>query len=132
MTCVADDDGAGVCAPIQSKVPPQSRDGPHSGGCRSSGSGGSRLTFFSAGFRAVHKWGATRTSTAPLAVISNLARRPLLDDGGVFRIASRSPEPARSTREEAADVHCGSGFWGGQRPSLAHYVTGSISGWSRW
>jgi hypothetical protein len=20
--------------------------------------------------------------------------------------------------------HCGSGFWGGQRPSLAHYVTG--------
>jgi hypothetical protein len=21
-------------------------------------------------------------------------------------------------------VHCGSGFWGGQRPSLAHYVTG--------
>ena len=21
-------------------------------------------------------------------------------------------------------MHCGSGFWGGQRPSLAHYVTG--------
>ncbi len=50
-------------------------------------------------------------------------RRPI-DGGGLSGLASRSPGPARSTREEAADVHCGSGFWGGQRPSLAHYVTG--------
>src|SRR6266849_59814 len=50
-------------------------------------------------------------------------RRPI-DGGGLSGLACRSPGPARSTREEAADVHCGSGFWGGQRPSLAHYVTG--------
>src|SRR6266849_4258856 len=50
-------------------------------------------------------------------------RRPI-DGGGLSGLACRSLGPARSTREEAADVHCGSGFWGGQRPSLAHYVTG--------
>ena len=50
-------------------------------------------------------------------------RRPI-DGGGLSGLACRSPGLARSTREEAADVHCGSGFWGGQRPSLAHYVTG--------
>src|SRR5262249_13954180 len=49
-------------------------------------------------------------------------RRPI-DGGGLSGLACRSPGPACSTREEAADVHCGSGFWGGQRPSLAHYVT---------
>jgi hypothetical protein len=56
-------------------------------------------------------------------------RRPI-DGGGLSGLACRSPGPARSTREEAADVHCGSGFWGGcgsgfwggQRPSLADYV----------
>jgi hypothetical protein len=50
-----------------------------------------------------------------------LIRRPI-DGGGLSDLACRSPGPARSTREEAADVHCGSGFWGGQRPSLAPYV----------
>jgi len=50
-------------------------------------------------------------------------RRPI-DGGGLSGLACRSPGPARSTREDAADVHCGSGFWGGQRPSLAPYVTG--------
>src|SRR6266446_10987458 len=35
-----------------------------------------------------------------------------------------APGSARSIRKEAAHVRCDSGFWGGQRPSLAHYVTG--------
>jgi hypothetical protein len=48
-------------------------------------------------------------------------RRPI-DGGGLSGLACRSLGPARSTREEAADVHCGSGFWGGQRPSLGDYV----------
>ena len=47
-------------------------------------------------------------------------RRPI-DAGGVS--PSMPLTRPRSTREEAADVHCGSGFWGGQRPSLADYVT---------
>ena len=33
-------------------------------------------------------------------------------EGGVSGIACRSSGPPRSTREEAADVHCGSGSWG--------------------
>ena len=44
-------------------------------------------------------------------------RQPI-EGGGVFGLACRSPGPARSNREEAAHVHCGSGSWGGQRPSM--------------
>jgi hypothetical protein len=45
--------------------------------------------------------------------------------GGVSGLACRSPEPTRSIREEAADVHCGSGSWGCRCPSLADYVIGT-------
>src|SRR6266446_2716277 len=58
------------------------------------------------------------------AFLRAVAEAGPIDGGGLSGLACRSPGPARSTREEAADVHCGSGFWGGQRPSLAHYVTG--------
>src|SRR5262245_49527683 len=43
--------------------------------------------------------------------------------GGVSGLACSSPGPARSTREEAAHVRCGIGFWRGQCLSLADYVT---------
>jgi hypothetical protein len=53
-----------------------------------------------------------------------------LDDGGVFRIASRSLGRARSTREKVADVHCGDGSGGARCLSLADYVmeTGATRG----
>ena len=38
-------------------------------------------------------------------------RRPV-DGGGVSGLACGSLGPARSTREEVADVHCGIGSWG--------------------
>jgi len=48
-----------------------------------------------------------------------------IDGGSLSGLACRSPGPARSTRAEAADVHCGIGSWGGQRPSLGGHVTGT-------
>jgi len=39
-------------------------------------------------------------------------------------LACCSPGPARSTREEAAHVRCGIGFWGGQCLSPGDYVRG--------
>jgi hypothetical protein len=41
-----------------------------------------------------------------------------VDGGGVSGIACRSVGPVRSAREGAADVHCGIGLLGGQRPSM--------------
>ena len=46
------------------------------------------------------------------------ARRPI-DGGGASGLACRSPGPARSTREEAAHVHCGIGYSGGRCLSRA-------------
>src|SRR5215831_20542333 len=43
---------------------------------------------------------------------------------GVSSLACCPPGPARSTRKEAADVHCGIGPCGVPRPSLADYVRG--------
>src|SRR5260370_16595535 len=51
-----------------------------------------------------------------------------IDGGSLSGLACRSPGPARSTRAEAADVHCGIGSWGswgGQRPGLGGHVTGT-------
>jgi hypothetical protein len=48
----------------------------------------------------------------------------LIDGGGASGIACRSLGPPLSTREEAANVRCAAGSWGGRRPSLGDYVTG--------
>jgi hypothetical protein len=71
--------------------------------------------------------GARQTPPCWRREVAFVLIRPLhrsIDGGGLSGLACRSPGLARSTREEAADVHCGSGFWGGQRPSLADYVAG--------
>jgi hypothetical protein len=47
-----------------------------------------------------------------------------IDGGSLSGLACRSPGPARSPREEDADVHCGIGSCGIPRPSLGGYVTG--------
>jgi hypothetical protein len=55
----------------------------------------------------------------PLVLIRAVRRS--IDGGSLSGLACRSPGPARSTRAEAADVHCGIGSWGswgGQRPRL--------------
>jgi hypothetical protein len=48
-----------------------------------------------------------------------------IDGGSLSGLACRSPGPARSPREEDADVHCGIGSCGVPRPSLAPYVAGT-------
>ena len=71
--------------------------------------------------------GARQTPSCWRHEVAFVLIRPVhrsIDGGGLSGLACRSLAPVRSTREEAADVHCGSGFWGGQRPSLAPYVTG--------
>jgi hypothetical protein len=40
------------------------------------------------------------------------------------RARTAAPRGLGHTTVEGARRSCGSGFWGGQRPSLAHYVTG--------
>jgi len=59
-------------------------------------------------------------------VLIGPVRRPI-DGGGLSGLACRSPGPARSTREEDADVHCGIGSCGVPRPSLGGYVTGTAA-----
>jgi hypothetical protein len=56
-------------------------------------------------------------------VLIRPVRRPI-DSADVSALACCPPRPARSTREEAADVHCGIGPCGVPRPSLADYVRG--------
>ena len=68
--------------------------------------------------------GARRTPHEAPSMLLRLVRGPV-DGGGVSRIACRSPASARSTREQAANVCCAVGSWGGQRPGLAPYVTGT-------
>src|SRR5215813_6291072 len=51
-------------------------------------------------------------------------RRPI-DGGGLSGLACRSRGRARSAREEAADVRCGSGSWGSRCPSPGDYVPGT-------
>ena len=65
---------------------------------------------------------------APRGVIrADLAGPRPIDGGGVSGLACRSPGPARSTSEEAADVPLmctvAAGSWGGQRLSMGGYVT---------
>jgi uncharacterized protein YbaR (Trm112 family) len=71
--------------------------------------------------------GALRTLSCPRREVAFVRSRPVrrpIDSGGVSRLACSSPGPARSTREEAAYVRCGIGFWGGQCLSVADYVGG--------
>jgi hypothetical protein len=72
--------------------------------------------------------GARRTPSCRLREVAFVLIRPVrrpIDRGGLSGLACRSPGPARSTREEAADVHCGSGSWGGWCLSMGGYVTGT-------
>ena len=65
--------------------------------------------------------GARRTPSCGPREVAFVLSRPVrrsIDGGGLSGLARRSAGLARSTREGAADVHCGSGSWGGQRPSL--------------
>jgi len=57
-------------------------------------------------------------------VVSRPVLRPI-DGSDMSGLACGLLGPARSTREEAADVHCGIGSLGGQRPSVAGYVAGT-------
>ena len=62
-------------------------------------------------------------SEAPSTLVRPVRR--LVDRGGESGIACRSLGPARSTREEAADMRCAVGSWGGRRPGLGGDVTGT-------
>ena len=56
-----------------------------------------------------------RTPSCPCREVAFVLIRPVrrpIDGGGTSGLACRSPESARSIREEAADVHCGSGLLG--------------------
>jgi hypothetical protein len=65
-----------------------------------------------------------RPSPHMQSVARGQVRRPI-DGGGLSSLACRSPGPVRSTREAAADVHCGSGSWGGWCLRMADYVAGT-------
>ena len=58
--------------------------------------------------------GARRTPSCRRREVAFVLSRPVrrsIDGGGLSGLACRSPWPARSTREAAADVHCDSGSW---------------------
>ena len=71
--------------------------------------------------------GARRTPSCLRREASFVLIRPVgrpIDGGGVSGLACCSVGPARSTREAAADVHCGIGSWSARCLSMGDYVTG--------